>query len=106
MSEGVHAGRVDLHVLAEVFAAAAARRFSLRGKGVVETGADADLVLVDAESTRVLEAAELRSRHRISPYVGREIRGRVVRTILRGTTVALNGEVVGAPSGRLVRPGA
>jgi allantoinase len=106
VSEGVHAGRVDLRVLAEVFAAAAARRFSLRGKGVVETGADGDLVLLDLESTRVLDASELRSRHPISPYVGREIRGRVVRTVLRGVTVALDGEVVGAPSGRLVRPGA
>ncbi|MEA2179818.1 MAG: allantoinase, partial [Solirubrobacteraceae bacterium] len=105
LGEGVHAGRVELELLAEVFAAAAARRFGLRGKGLIEPGADADMALVDLASSRVLGAAELRSRHRISPYVGREIRGRVVRTVLRGTTVARDGEVVGAPTGRLLRPG-
>ena len=105
LSEGVHAGRIQLPALASLFAATAASRFALPGKGVVEPGADADLELVDLEHARVLQASELRSRHPISPYVGRDFRGRVVRTILRGRTVALNGEVVGEPAGRLLRPG-
>jgi allantoinase len=105
VSEGVHRGRLALQGLGEQFAAAAARRFALPGKGVVAPGADADLVLLDLDSVRVLQASELRSRHPISPYVGREIRGRVVRTILRGRTVALNGEVVGAARGRLLLAG-
>ena len=102
LSEGVHRGRVALHALGEQFAAAAARRFALPGKGVVAPGADADLVLLDLGSVRVLQPSELRSRHAISPYVGRELRGRIVRTILRGRTVALHGEVVGDARGRLL----
>jgi allantoinase len=102
LSEGVHPGRIDLRAIAELFAGAAARRFGLPGKGRVEVGADADLVLVDLETTRTLTADHLRTRHRISPYVGRELRGRVVRTLLRGMTVARDGEVVGAPAARLV----
>ena len=41
-----------------------------------------------------LERADLRYRHRHSPYVGRRFRCRVVRTLVRG----------GAAGGRLVRP--
>ena len=103
LGEGVRAGRVGLGAAAELFAGAAGRRFGLRGKGVVEPGADADLVLADLEATRVLAAAELRQRHPVSPFVGRELRARVVRTILRGATVARDGEVVGEPRGRLLR---
>jgi allantoinase len=31
------------------------------------------------------------------------LRGRVVRTILRGTTIAADGRVVGDPAGRVLR---
>jgi allantoinase len=103
LSEGVAGGRLALHALAELFAAAAARRLALPGKGRVEPGADADLVLADLSAVRVLQISDLRSRHRLSPYVGRRLRGRVVRTILRGRTVALDGEVVGAARGQVVR---
>ena len=34
---------------------------------------------------------------------GRTLRGRVVRTLLRGRTVALDGRVTGEPSGRVLR---
>jgi allantoinase len=44
----------------------------------------------------------LLSRHRLSPYVGRTFRGRIVRTIVRGTTVVADGDVVAPPAGRLV----
>ena len=104
VGEGVVGGRIDLRAVGELFAGAAARRFALRGKGVLEPGADADLVLIDVGATRVLAAQDLRTRHAISPYVGRELRARVVRTVLRGRTVALDGEVDGEPSGRLLTP--
>jgi allantoinase len=104
VGEGVVGGRIDLPAVGELFAGAASRRFGLRGKGVLEPGADADLVLLDVGATRVLEAEDLRTRHAISPYVGRELRARVVRTVLRGRTVAIDGEVAGEPSGRLLKP--
>ena len=101
--DAVRLGAVAKCALAELFAGAAARRLALPGKGSVTRGADADLVLVDLDAVRVLRTTELRSRHRISPYVGRRLRGRVVRTILRGRTVALVGEVAGPARGRVVR---
>ena len=76
-----------------------AERFRLPGKGRLEPGADADLVLVDMSVETELRTEDLRYRHRHSPYVGRRLRGRVVDTLLRGQRI-----VPGEPRGRLVRP--
>jgi allantoinase len=46
---------------------------------------------------------DLLDRHRLSPFAGRTLRGRVVRTVLRGRTIAAGGGVVGAPAGRVLR---
>ena len=69
-------------------------------------GADADVALVDPSATWTLSREDLLDRHRLSPFVGRRLRGRVVRTILRGRTIACDGRIVAPPSGRVVRRGA
>jgi allantoinase len=94
--------QLPLPAVAAVTATNAARRFRLAGKGAVEVGCDADLAIVDLAREWELRASELRYRHRVSPYVGRRVRGRVVRTILRGRTVQRDGRLVRPPSGRLV----
>jgi len=94
--------RLPLPAVAAVTATNAARRFRLAGKGPVEIGCDADLAIVDLAHRWELQPAELRYRHRVSPYVGRRLRGRVARTILRGRTVLCDGELTGPPGGRLV----
>jgi allantoinase len=92
-------------LIARLTAANVAQRFRLAAtKGEIALGADADLVLVDpAGETRVTPAA-LHYRHKVSPYLGRTLRGAVRRTILRGRTVAVNGQVVGPAAGQLTRP--
>ena len=59
---------------------------------------------VDLEREQVLEAEDLLYRHRQSPYVGRVLRGRVVRTLIRGNEAFGRGKAVSGPVGRLVRP--
>ena len=44
-------------------------------KGRIEPGADADLALVDLAAEYTLRAEDLHYRHRISPYIGRRLRG-------------------------------
>jgi allantoinase len=70
-------------------------------KGGTEPGADADLVLVDLDDRH---APALHDRHRLSPFAGRPLRGRVVRTLVRGTTVFHDGRIVAEPLGRLLTP--
>ena len=40
-----------------------------------------------------------------SPYVGRALTGRVVRTMLRGRMIFRDGEIISPPMGRPVKPG-
>ena len=106
-AEGVAGRGLSPAVLAELLAAAPARRFGLApGKGALGVGADADLALVDPAATWTIDRDDLLDRHRLSPFAGRTLRGRVVRTILRGRTIARDGRVVGEPCGRVVRRGA
>jgi allantoinase len=63
-----------------------AARFGLSGKGKLEVGYDADVVLVESTPYR-LEATDLQYRHAQSPYLGAALTSRVRHTILRGQTV-------------------
>lgn len=82
-----------------------AERFNLpKTKGRIAVGADADLALVDLKAKFTVRGEDLLYRHRQSPYVGRALTGRVVRSILRGTTVFQDGKIVSQPIGRLVKP--
>jgi allantoinase len=58
-----------------------------RRKGFLAPGFDADLVVWDPEAEVTVEAERLFFRHKISPYVGRRLFGRVEATLLRGQLV-------------------
>lgn len=90
--------------VSEVVSTAPAKRFALPGKGRISVGADADLVLVDLAVSHKLTTDELLYRHRISPFVGRTMRGAVRRTLVRGRTVFIDSRIVDEPRGRFIRP--
>jgi allantoinase len=74
--------------IAELIAGAPARLWQLAPrKGSIEVGADADLVLLDPERRWTIEGAKLNHTHKWTPFEGREVTGRVVRTLVRGRTV-------------------
>ena len=79
-----------------------AARFRLPNKGRIAVGADADLALVALSDETVLQSSDLFYRHQHSPYVGRKLRGRIARTLLRGVTIYHDGQIVSAPIGRLI----
>jgi allantoinase len=82
-----------------------AKRFNLpETKGQIVVGADADFALVNLSREFDVQEDELLYRHPQTPYLGSRLRGRVVRTILRGRTVFHDGKIVAQPLGRLVRP--
>jgi allantoinase len=95
------AGRLPPDTVRALTSANIAARLRLP-KGRLEPGADADLVLVDLDARH---APELHDRHRLSPFAGRALRGRVVRTLVRGTTVFRAGRIAASPPlGRLLTP--
>ncbi len=80
------------------------QRFRVRRKGGIVIGKDADLTLVDPANGDMISAETLRYRHRQSPYLGRKLRCRIVRTILRGQTIFDRGKIIAEVKGQLVRP--
>jgi allantoinase len=60
-------------------------------KGEIAAGRDADLVIFDPEASFTVRAAALHDRHRLTPYEGRELTGRVEATYLRGGLVFRSG---------------
>lgn len=104
LTEGYAQRHLPLPTIARVTAEFVARRFGLPDKGRLALGAAADLALVDLAASHILRAEDLFYRHQHSPYVDRALRGRVVRTLLRGQTVYRDGAIVSAPMGHLVRP--
>src|SRR5215475_1285794 len=64
-------------------------------KGKLAAAMDADLVVFDAESESVLSEMHLHYRHKVSPYLGRRVKGAVRETYLRGECVFSHGEFPG-----------
>jgi allantoinase len=104
LDAGHHERGVALERIAALSAAGAAERLRLPGKGRLAPGADADAVLVDLGGETAVTEESLFQRHPHGPYLGRTLRGRIERTLVRGTTVFAGGRVVAAPGGRLVTP--
>jgi dihydroorotase len=60
--------------------------------GPVAPGRPANLCVIDPGATWVVDPAAMASRSRNTPYAGRQLRGRVRHTFLRGEPVVLEGE--------------
>jgi len=70
-----------------------------RKKGCVARGYDADLVVWSPEETFEVAPETLFFRHKVSPYLGRTLTGRVARTLLRGQVVFADGAHPAGPIG-------
>jgi dihydroorotase (multifunctional complex type) len=93
--DAVSRGELSLEDVATVYAERPAKIYGLwPRKGAIRAGADADLALVDMSEKRELRDSDVLSKAGWTPYDGRAVQGRVVRTILRGVTIASAGRVV------------
>jgi dihydroorotase len=86
LTELVHTGLIDLPTLVERMSAAPARAFSLPG-GTLAAGSPADVTIFDPALEWVVDPTDFHSRSRNTPFAGRRLRGRAVRTIVGGRTV-------------------
>jgi dihydropyrimidinase len=96
-SEGVVKGRIDLNRFVALTSTNHAKLYGLYPrKGTIAVGADADMVIWDPEKRLTVRHELIGDGSDYTPYEGMEVVGWPVRTIVRGTTVMLNGAVVGA----------
>ncbi|MEO6457554.1 MAG: allantoinase [Chloroflexia bacterium] len=106
LTDGYSERKLPLSTIARVTSEYVAERFDFAPqKGRIEIGADADMALLDLGSAYQLEAEDLFYRHKHSPYLRRSMKAKIVRTIVRGTTVFLEGKLASTPVGKLVTPG-
>jgi allantoinase len=105
---GCHQRGIGLEQVVKWLAASPARLAGLTGrKGALAAGCDADLVVFDPDAEWTVEETDLHFRHKLSPYLGARLRGRVLETYLRGESVfrgsGFEGEFDPRPQGRELR---
>jgi dihydroorotase len=90
----VAAGKLTYERVADATATRPAKLFGLYPrKGAIRVGADADVVLVDPKARHTLSDADVLSKCGWTPYVGREVTGVPVHTLLRGSVIYDGGTV-------------
>ena len=103
MLDHVNAGRLSLPRLVDLMCAGPTRVYGALGKGRLAAGYDADFTLVDMKRRRRIENSWIVSPCGWTPFAGMDVTGWPVATLVRGQAVMREGEVLGAPRGRLVR---
>jgi dihydroorotase len=80
----VNHGRLTIQKVCELVCENPARIFGLSGKGRIEIGADADLVVCDMELEREVENSSLKTKCRWSPFSGLKLQGWPVQVFVKG----------------------
>jgi len=88
----VHAGHIPLRRMIELLSVNPARVLKLPG-GTLSEGAVADITVLAPDLSVRIEAAQLRSRSKNTPFDGWQLRGGVAATIVGGRTVFVNDQV-------------
>jgi allantoinase len=104
LERGLDGRRLRFEQISALIAGNPAARFQIPLKGALVVGNDADLLFLDPSRSYTLEASHLLQRHKMSPYLGYEFTGVIVRTMRRGETIFLDGKIVAETKGRFVRP--
>jgi dihydroorotase len=102
MLDHVNAGRLSLARMVDLMCAGPARVYGALNKGRIAAGYDADFTIVDLKAQRRIENSWIVSPCGWTPFDGMAITGWPVATIIRGTAVMRDNEVLGPPTGRLV----
>lgn len=71
-------------------------------KGALLPGYDADIVVWDPHKKFQVSPDAIEHKHKVTPYEGRELQGKVERTYLYGELVFANGKVAAEPSGKIL----
>jgi dihydroorotase len=102
MLHHVALGKLSLQKLVDLCAHNPARIYGIRGKGKIAIGMDADLVLVDLKRQALIENKNMAYKCGWTPFDGMRVTGWPVATVLNGTLVMQEGEVITPPMGQRI----
>lgn len=89
LTELYHTGKIDLRTLISKMTAEPAKIFGLDA-GTLSVDAPAAVTIIDTEFTWTVDAKNFYTRGSHSPFIGRELKGRAVATIVRDNLMTLN----------------
>ncbi len=95
--EAINERGLSYPFLVRVMSKNPATTFGLTNKGSLDPGTDADIVIFDPTETYTITAEDNASKADYSIYEGREVSGKVKKTLVRGTVVADDGDIVADP---------
>ena len=97
LSEGINKNKINLNQLVNLTSANASKIFGLSGKGHLEVGYDADITMIDLKKEAKVSPELFGGFSDYLVYDGWNLKGWPVKTIVRGTVVAEDFEVIGKP---------
>ena len=78
---------IDFKLLTKIMSENSSKIFSIKNKGILKEGYDADFVIIDLNDESEIIKKEIITKSAWSPYIGFKRGGRVLMTILRGNIV-------------------
>jgi len=95
----VNKGKLSLGRLVSLLSANPVKVFGLGSKGRLENGADGDVVLIDMKKRGKIDPEKFFSKAHYSPFEGWKTQGSVQTTIVNGSVVYREGEIMGKRGG-------
>ncbi|RNJ78511.1 MAG: dihydroorotase [Nitrosopumilus sp. B06] len=100
---GINQNRITLEQLVCLTSSNAARIFGMTSKGRLEKGADADIAMLDLKMEKTVSAEMFGGFSDYTVYEGQKLCGWPVKTVVRGSMISEDFEVIGKTGyGRLV----
>lgn len=93
LTELYHTGKLSLMDIIEKMSAAPARILGLES-GTLKVGAPADIVIIDTEYKWTVDCIKFYTRGKHSPFESRNLKGKSLITIVNGSIIMQNGEVL------------
>ncbi len=90
----VKRGRLSMTGIVKLMSERPAEIFGLEGRGRLEEGSDADLVVIDLDRKYRIDASRFHSKAKYSPFDGWHCEGKPVKTFVGGRLVMDEGEIV------------
>jgi len=100
----VNEGRLALSKLVQITSRKPAEIFGIEKRGSLEEGCFADLIVVDMKEKWKIDSSKFYSKAKFSPFDGKTVKGKVIKTFVNGRLAMDEGEIVGKPGeGKIIR---